>query len=200
MTAIKSESEQLPAAQAQSTLMRCVKIAWPVSLQSVLAAALGMIDIIMVSHLGEASVAGIGLAGKVQFVLLMIGAAFGVTSGILVAQYIGAKKSHAIAGIIAQILLVAVALMLPLVLLSNLFSVPLVSLSSDDAEVIHISSQYLAITLPSILVLLVYQVFEGALRGMAQVLVPLLFGMSSGSGFASVVSVVATEPFRVCPG
>lgn len=177
MAAIKSEAEQLSATQAQSTLMRCIKIAWPVSLQSVLAAALGMIDIIMVSHLGEASVAGIGLAGKVQFVLLMIGAAFGVTSGILVAQYIGAKKEHAIAAIIAQILVVAVALMLPLVMLSNLFSVPLVSLSSSDADVIRISSQYLTITLPSILILLVYQVFEGALRGMAQVLVPLLFGI-----------------------
>ena len=46
MAAIKSEAEQLSATQAQSTLMRCIKIAWPVSLQSVLAAALGMIDII----------------------------------------------------------------------------------------------------------------------------------------------------------
>ncbi|BDX05072.1 MATE family efflux transporter [Planctobacterium marinum] len=176
MTTLNSENINKGNMSSPSTLLRCLQIAWPVSLQSVLAAALGMIDIIMVSHLGESAVAGIGLASRIQFVLLMVGGAFSVTAGIVVAQYIGAQKAHAVSSIIAQILIVAVGLMLPLILLCNIFGVALIELGSDDMDVITISSSYLTITLPSLLVLLVYQVFEGALRGLAQVLVPMMLG------------------------
>lgn len=160
-----------------SIIATVVKLAWPVSLQSVLAAVLGMIDIMMVAHLGEGSVAGMGLANRILFVLLMIGSAFGVTAGIFIAQFAGAKKYHVVPVIIAQILIIAAAIMLPLMLFTSMFATQLSALGSDSETVISVSTSYLYITLPSILFLLVYQIFEGGLRGLKQVYVPLFFGV-----------------------
>lgn len=160
----------------ESTTSSVLKLAWPVSLQSALAAILGMIDIMMVAHLGEESVAGMGLANRILFVLLMIGGAFGVTAGIFIAQFAGAKKYKSIPVIIAQILLIATMVMLPLLALASVFATELSSLGTDSAKVLDVSVGYLSITLPSILFLLIYQVFEGGLRGLKQVYVPLLYG------------------------
>lgn len=173
---MNTEIKAIETIKPESSLSAVLKLAWPVSLQSVLAATLGMIDIMMVAHLGEGSVAGMGLANRILFVLLMIGSAFGVTAGILIAQYAGAKKIHAIPVIIAQILIIAAAIMLPLMVLTSVFAQQLSLLGSDSDYVVNVSSSYLSITLPSILFLLVYQVFEGGLRGLKQVYVPLLFG------------------------
>lgn len=173
---MNTEIKAIETKNRESSLSAVLKLAWPVSLQSVLAATLGMIDIMMVAHLGEESVAGMGLANRILFVLLMIGSAFGVTAGIFIAQFAGAKKFEAVPVIIAQVLIIATAIMLPLMILTSIFGQQLSQLGSNSAYVINVSSSYLSITLPSILFLLVYQVFEGGLRGLKQVYVPLLFG------------------------
>ncbi len=158
------------------TAKECFALTWPVSLQAVLVASLGMVDIMMVGHLGEEAVAAMALAGRIQFVLIIVGAAFGTVASILVAQYSGAGKQDNMAGILAQIMALGMVLVLPLLLLTQMFTVPLISLGSDDPKVISLATQYLHIVLPSLIPLLLYQIFEGALRGLGQVKMPMVLG------------------------
>ena len=71
---------------------QAAKLAWPISLQSILVTLLGMVDIIMVSHLGDSAVAAVGISNRIFFVFLIIvtGIASGV--GVLSAQYFGAGQ------------------------------------------------------------------------------------------------------------
>src|SRR5574339_1046145 len=64
-------------------------IALPVAFQQLITAGLNMIDVLMVGQLGETSVAALGLANQIFFLLILF--LFGVTSGmsIFTAQYWG---------------------------------------------------------------------------------------------------------------
>lgn len=53
-------------------IKKTVKLGWPISLQNILVTLLSMIDVIMVSHLGEASVAAVGMGNRVILVLMVI--------------------------------------------------------------------------------------------------------------------------------
>src|SRR5574339_745658 len=64
-------------------------LALPVAFQQLISASLNMIDVLMVGQLGETSVAALGLANQIFFLLILF--LFGVTSGmsIFTAQYWG---------------------------------------------------------------------------------------------------------------
>src|SRR5678815_1576886 len=64
-------------------------LAIPVAFQQFITASLSMIDVLMVGQLGETSVAALGLANQIFFLLILF--LFGVTSGmaIFTAQYWG---------------------------------------------------------------------------------------------------------------
>jgi Na+-driven multidrug efflux pump len=66
-------------------------IAVPVAFQQLISASLNMVDVLMVGQLGESSIAAIGLANQVFFLLILF--LFGVTSGmaIFTAQYWGKR-------------------------------------------------------------------------------------------------------------
>jgi hypothetical protein len=54
-------------------------LAVPIAFQQFITAGLNMIDVVMVGQLGEASVAALGLANQIFFLLILF--IFGVTSG-----------------------------------------------------------------------------------------------------------------------
>ena len=64
-------------------------LAVPVAFQQLISAGLNMMDVLMVGQLGESSVAALGLANQIFFLLILF--LFGVTSGmsIFTAQFWG---------------------------------------------------------------------------------------------------------------
>ena len=68
-----------------------VRIALPISVQGLISASLNLIDNIMVARLDETSLAAVGLANSIYFILAI--ALFGVSSGltVFIAQYWGRK-------------------------------------------------------------------------------------------------------------
>ncbi len=68
-----------------------LKIAIPVALQSLLYSSFSVVDQIMTGQLGEATIAGIGLAGKFSSVYGVLVSAVSAVAGIMIAQYIGKK-------------------------------------------------------------------------------------------------------------
>ncbi|HSM71223.1 MAG TPA: MATE family efflux transporter, partial [Anaerolineales bacterium] len=120
-------------------------IAVPVAFQQLITAGLNMIDVLMVGQLGETSVAALGLANQIFFLLILF--LFGLASGtaIFTAQYWGkgdTKKIHRVLGIC---LVIAVSIAAIFTLAATLIPEKLLSFYTEDPEVIRLGSEYLRI-------------------------------------------------------
>jgi putative MATE family efflux protein len=120
-------------------------IALPVAFQQLITASLNMIDVLMVSQLGETSVAALGLANQIFFLLILF--LFGVTSGmsIFTAQYWGKGDVENIRRVLGICLAIAVAVAAAFTLAATLIPQRLMSFYTEDQEVIQLGSAYLRI-------------------------------------------------------
>lgn len=161
-----------------------VKLAWPIAIQNILTTMLSMVDIIMVSHLGDASVAAVGLGNRIQFVFLVMVTGLGWSVGVLASQYFGAGHQDKIRQNILMGINLGLAIMLPLIMLSFFYAGDVMSLGSNDNEVIGLGESYLWLTMPSLIFMVFVFVFESALRSSGQVHLPMFL-----SGMAIIVNI-----------
>ncbi len=120
-------------------------IALPISFQQLISAALNMIDVVMVGQLGETSIAALGLANQVFFVLILL--LFGTTSGmaIFTAQFWGKQEIEPIRKVLGMSILVTSLFASIFTLAAVFIPQKVLGLYTNDAEVIAIGSQYLRI-------------------------------------------------------
>jgi putative MATE family efflux protein len=120
-------------------------LAIPVAFQQLITASLNMIDVLMVGQLGETSVAALGLANQIFFLLILF--LFGVTSGmaIFTAQYWGRGDVENIRRVLGLCLAIAIAVSAVFTLVATLMPETLMSIYTEDPEVIRIGSDYLRI-------------------------------------------------------
>jgi putative MATE family efflux protein len=120
-------------------------LAIPVAFQQLITASLNMIDVLMVGQLGETSVAALGLANQIFFLLILF--LFGVTSGmaIFTAQYWGKGDVENIRRVLGLCLAIAIAVSAVFTLVATLLPETLMSIYTEDPEVIRIGSDYLRI-------------------------------------------------------
>jgi putative MATE family efflux protein len=140
---------------------------------------LGMVDIVMVGHLGDSAVASVGISNRIQFVVLVIVTGLSWAVGVLSAQYFGAGKSERI----RQLILISSTLgIMSLITISGLSAVYIydfMGLVTADVNVIEIGANYLLITMPSLIFVCLIMVFEGALRSTNQVILPMAFSAAA---------------------
>lgn len=160
-------------------IKQTLKLGWPISLQNILVTLLSMIDVVMVSHLGDAAIGAVGLGNRVMFVVMVIvlGLSWGV--GILAAQYHGAGQTNKIRLNIIIGSIYGLMALLPIIILNFFYADSILSLGTEDQNVIHLGQTYLWITMPSMVFVAVIQVLENALRSINQVKLPLLFSVFS---------------------
>jgi putative MATE family efflux protein len=120
-------------------------LALPVAFQQLITASLNMIDVLMVGQLGETSVAALGLANQIFFLLILF--LFGVTSGmsIFTAQYWGKGDVENIRRVLGICLVIAVFVAAMFTLAATLIPETLMSFYTEDREVIRLGSDYLRI-------------------------------------------------------
>ncbi|MBA6363772.1 MATE family efflux transporter [Colwellia sp. BRX8-4] len=157
-----------------SSLKQSIKLAWPISLQSILVTMLGMSDIMMVGHLGDTAVASVGLGNRIQFVFLIILAGLASGVGTLSAQHFGAGQVGVIRQVIVKTLVIAAGILLPILLITFLFSDNIMGIATTDPSVIKAGTNYLWLTMPSLIFVVIVMIFENALRGLGQVVFPML--------------------------
>ncbi|MBA6339165.1 MATE family efflux transporter [Colwellia sp. BRX8-7] len=157
-----------------SSLKQSIKLAWPISLQSILVTMLGMSDIMMVGHLGDTAVASVGLGNRIQFVFLIILAGLASGVGTLSAQHFGAGQIGVIRQVIVKTLVIAAGILLPILLITFLFSDNIMGIATTDPSVIKAGTNYLWLTMPSLIFVVIVMIFENALRGLGQVVFPML--------------------------
>ncbi|MBF4337557.1 MATE family efflux transporter, partial [Vibrio anguillarum] len=125
---------------------KLIDIGVPVSLQSMLFSLLGVVDIFMVSQLGESATAAVGVGNRIFFFnLIVIVGASGAVS-VLASQYFGAGNIEGIKRTLAQSWIVALLFTLPFMLLYLWIPQSVVSLVANDAQYVTLATDYLWIT------------------------------------------------------
>lgn len=122
-----------------------LSLAIPVAFQQFITASLNMVDVIMVGQLGEASIAALGLANQIFFLLILF--LFGVTSGmaIFTAQFWGKGDEENIRKVLGICLTVALSVGLLFTLAATLIPETVLGFYTEDPEVIALGSSYLRI-------------------------------------------------------
>lgn len=124
---------------------KTVAIAVPVALQALLNNFLNVIDTVMIGSLGEGSLAAVGLANKVFFVLSLV--LFGVAGGstVLTAQYWGKKDLRNVRRVLGLSLCIGVAAALVFALCGILFPQSVMRIFTPDQSTISLGAGYLAL-------------------------------------------------------
>jgi putative MATE family efflux protein len=122
-----------------------LSLAIPVAIQQFITASLNMVDVVMVGQLGEASIAALGLANQVFFLLILF--LFGVTSGmaIFTAQFWGKGDEESIRQVLGISIVVALSVGFLFTLAATLMPEIVLSFYTEDPEVIELGSSYLRI-------------------------------------------------------
>ena len=122
-----------------------LSLAIPVAIQQFITASLNMVDVVMVGQLGEASIAALGLANQVFFLLILF--LFGVTSGmaIFTAQFWGKGDEESIRQVLGISIVVALSVGFLFTLAATLMPETVLSFYTEDPEVIELGSSYLRI-------------------------------------------------------
>lgn len=165
--------------QSPSFWWTVVALALPIALQMLLQSLLGMADVVMISSLGSEAIAAVGLAAKLQFLLLVIMSGLGTACSVLVAQYSGAGKSSSCQRTLAITLMVGATAMVPFMLLFGLAPEIWLSWVNPDPQVVTLAGQYLRITAPALLLVQLIVIYEASLRALGNTTMPLMAGALS---------------------
>ena len=153
------------------------RLALPVSMQSMLFALLGLVDVLMVSKLGESPVAAVGIGNRIFFfnLLLVVGVSGAV--GVLAAQYFGAGRMDGVRRTLLQSWVCAIVFTLPFAIIYRLFPQQIVSVISDQADFVIHAKDYLYVCGWSIIFTAIVVPLEAALRAVGEAKMPTYVGL-----------------------
>src|SRR5215213_4748625 len=162
-------------------------IAVPVAFQQLITASLNMIDVLMVGQLGETSVAALGLANQIFFLLILF--LFGVTSGmsIFTAQYWGKGDVENIRKVLGICLGIAIVVATAFTLAATLIPQRLMGLYTEDQQVITLGSEYLRIVGLSYVTMAVAVSYISVLRSIRRVILTAVVSVL-GLGLKTLVA------------
>ncbi|MEG0899368.1 MAG: MATE family efflux transporter [Oscillospiraceae bacterium] len=120
-------------------------IAIPVALQNIISLSVNMIDTLMIGQLGDVQLAASSVANNIFF--FFFGLVFGISGGanILAAQYWGKKDSATIRKVMSLAHKCVFVLAIFFTLAASLFPTQILSIFSEDPEVIMYAAKYLKI-------------------------------------------------------
>ena len=154
-----------------------LKLALPVTAQSLLQSSFSVVDQMMIGQLGSGSIAGIGLAGKFASLYSVVLAAAASAAGIMISQYMGKKDDSRTAGSFYSALALAVGLAAVFTAICTLFPERVMSLYTGDGATLTLAAAYLRIYAVSFLPAAVNAVVTTMLRCMEAAMLPLYASM-----------------------
>lgn len=119
------------------------RIGFPIAIQQLMFAGLNLVGVVLVSQKGDASVAAVGLAGQIAFLLNLVH--FGIISGaaMFTAQFWGKQDIPNLRRVLGLCLMLAISASLIFFALAQLFPSQILSIYSKDAQVITLGSAYI---------------------------------------------------------
>lgn len=166
------EKESNMCVSYKSFLKSMLVIVMPMALQQLATSLLNILDTLMISTLGDQSIAAVGAANKVFFFLMLI--MFGLYSGvgIFIAQYFGSKDYDKIKKIMGVGYIFGLTISLIFTFIAQLIPSQLVGLFSDKPDVISQGVNYLRIVSLSFPIMALSFNLSNASRSIGKVLLP----------------------------
>ncbi len=122
-----------------------LRIAVPIIIQQLAFSLLNMLSVVFVGQKGEVSVAAVGFAGQIAFLLNLVH--FGIISGaaMFTAQFWGRQDVPNLRRVLGLCLMLAISASLIFFALAQFVPSQLLSIYSKDAAVVHLGADYLRI-------------------------------------------------------
>lgn len=154
-------------------LKAMIAIAIPIALQNLITSSLNMVDTLMISSLGQSSIAGVGLANQVFFFFALIN--FGINSGasIFIAQYWGKKDITNIRRVLGFSVFLSTITAIIFTVAAFFFPEQIMTILIPEAEAIRLGSQYLKMISLSYIITAIGFSYGIALRSTGRAMVPM---------------------------
>jgi putative MATE family efflux protein len=167
-----------------------VKFALPIALQSLITSSLNMVGVIMIGQLGETSIAAVGLANQIWFLLNLL--LFGIVSGcaMFLAQLWGKKDIPNVRRVLGLAVKLGLIATLVFWTMATFFPNAVFHLYTEDLAVITLGSQYLRIFSWSYGFYAISAAYGASLRSTGYVRLPLVVS-TAALGF----NILITYPF-----
>ena len=151
-------------------------LATPIIIQNLITFSLGAVDMLMIGQLGDAPVAAVGLADQIFFLMILM--MFGIASGaaIFTAQYWGKKDIQGIHNVLSLGLAIAAMGSMLFMILAIIIPETVLSIYTNDPEVIALGSEYLRIVGWSYIATAVTVTYTFILRSTENVKLPMIIG------------------------
>lgn len=145
-------------------LPRLARLAWPIVLTQLTMMSLGVVDLLMVGHVGVDAVAAVSLGNIAKFGTIMI--AMGLVVGIdpFLAQAHGARDRRGLALGLQRGVVLALLSSVPVIVLWQ-FVEPFLIATKQDPAIARIAHQYVQVQSPSVPLFLVYTAQRQYLQG-----------------------------------
>lgn len=156
-----------------------IRIALPITLQSMIRASFSIIDQVMIGQLGSESIAGIGLGGKFASIYSVVLGAITATAAIMISQYMGQKNIKNVRRSFHVNLLIALFIAILFTFASLLFTEQIFSFYTKDSVTKELGKSYLQIYSWSFLPIALSGMVEAMLCCMEMAIFPLIASVSS---------------------
>lgn len=150
-----------------------LRIALPVTLQSLLQSSFSVIDQVMIGQLGSNSIAGIGLGGKFASLYSVVLAAIASAAGIMISQYMGREDEASVRRSFHTNMALSMGLAVIFLLLCILFPNHIMVAYTKDEATRALAVRYLRILALSFLPMAVSSIVTTMLRCMEAASLPL---------------------------
>lgn len=156
-----------------------LSIALPITLQNLIASSVNMLDTLMITSLGNESLAAVGLANQVFFFYSVT--IFGVATGssIFISQFWGKKDNENIGRILGISLVIVILLGFIFTLAALIIPESIMKIFSDDLEVIRLGVDYLRIVSLSYIITGISFLYAVASRSIGQAKMPMVVSIVS---------------------
>lgn len=160
-------------------LKAMLSIALPITLQNLVASSVNMLDTLMITSLGEESLAAVGLANQAFFFYSVT--IFGVATGssIFLAQFWGKRDTKNIARILGISLAIVSVLGILFTFAALIVPEFIMGIFSDDKEVIRLGVDYLRIVSLSYIITGICFMYAVASRSIGQAKMPMVVSIIS---------------------
>lgn len=163
-----------------------LKFSLPLFLSTVIQAIINLSDLIIVAIFSnqQGIVAGVGLAGQVNY--LVINAVIGLSIGgsILISQYFGAKSINQMNSAINTLLTILLLLAIIFTIIMTCCSTLIIRALKTPASAFAQARDYLFYTMTGLIFIFLYNGFSAILRGLGDSITPLIF-----IGIAAIINI-----------
>ncbi len=162
---LKPDQRQEESYNTKEIYLSFLKIAWPATAESFLIGLVSFIDSIMVSTMGHAAVAAVGLTGQPRLIFTAVFLALNVGVTAIVSRRKGENRKADANRCLAQAVSLCLILGLLLVSTAFIFTRPMLLFAGAEADTIEQATIYFRITMIGLLFTSISMVINSAQRG-----------------------------------